>query len=153
MTSTSTSLSTKDNTKKINNRTVYVLSEGGVSNDKGKYLSSSSLSRIFGLFGLSKLDQLYLLQKNTIYLNTSSKTESELIAGDIVIYYDSLKKLYVTIETDLLSISVMYSVMDKRGSRIAFKFARQDYLQIREEDKSEYAKKSGFFKLIVDESV
>ena len=152
MTSTST-LSTKDNTKKINNRTVYVLSEGGVSNDKGKYLSSSSLSRIFGLFGLSKLDQLYLLQKNTIYLNTSSKTESELIAGDIVIYYDSLKKLYVTIETDLLSISVMYSVMDKRGSRIAFKFARQDYLQIREEDKSEYAKKSGFFKLIVDESV
>ena len=153
MTSTSTSLSTEDNTKKINNRTVYVLSEGGVSNDKGKYLSSSSLELLFGLFGLSKLDQLYLLQKNTIYLNTGGKTKTELTKGDIIIYYDCMRKQYVTLEADLLSMSVMYSVMEKRGVRITFKFAKQDFLQIREEDKSEYAKKSGFFKLIVDESV
>ncbi len=151
MTSTSTSLSTEDNTKKINNRTVYVLSEGGVSNDKGKYLSSTSLELLFGFFGLSKLDQLYLLQKNTRYLNMNSKTKTELITGDIVIYYDYLRKLYVTIEInlDLFSISVMYSVMKGKS----LKFAKQDLHQIREEDRSDYAMKSGFFKLIVDESV
>lgn len=155
MASTSTSLSTEENTKTINNRTVYVLSEGGVSNDKGKYLSSSSLTHLFDLFGLLKLDQLYILQKNTRYLNTRSKTKAELILGDIIIYYDSLRKLYVTIEInpDLLAISIMYNVMEKRGARTILKFAKQDFNQIREEDRSEYAKKYGFFKLDIDKSV
>ena len=153
MTSTSTSLSTEKNTKIINNRTVYVLSEGGVSNDKGKYLSSSSLTYLFDLFGLSKLDQLYLLQKNTRYLNTKNKTKTDSKIGDIIIYYDYLRKLHVTIEISPDLLSVMYSVLEKRGTKTILKFAKQDFNQIREEDRSEHAKKFGFFKILIDTNV